>query len=201
MKRAGWIWLKESYQWPLWERFHWNNGGMKTILNWLKIKWEGGDRDERLLFLQVFLWKGIWKEVNKEKWKWKSLSCVRLFATPWTVYALNSPGQNTGVGSLSLLQGIFPTQGLNPGLLHRRQILYQLSHKGSPRILQWGAYPFCSGPSRPRNRTGISQGNQQGLPWWSSDEDSILQCRWTCVRSRVGGLRSHTPQARPGTAK
>ena len=44
----------------------------------------------------------------------------------------NSPGQNTRVGSLSLLQGIFPTQGLNPGLLHFRQILDQLSHKGSP---------------------------------------------------------------------
>ena len=43
----------------------------------------------------------------------------------------NSPGQNTGVGSLSLLQGIFPTQGSNPGLLHCRQILYQLSPKGS----------------------------------------------------------------------
>ena len=40
----------------------------------------------------------------------------------------SSPGQNTGVGSLSLLQGIFPTQGSNPGLLHRRQILYQ-SHR------------------------------------------------------------------------
>ena len=44
-----------------------------------------------------------------------------------------SPGQNTGVGSLSLLQGIFPTQGSNPGPLHCRWILYQLSHKGSPR--------------------------------------------------------------------
>ena len=44
--------------------------------------------------------------------------------SPW-----NSPGQNTGVGSLSFLQGIFPTQGLNPGLLHGRWILYQLSHK------------------------------------------------------------------------
>ena len=43
------------------------------------------------------------------------------------LYSLwNSPGQNTGVGSLSLLQGIFPTQGLNPGLLHCRQILCQL---------------------------------------------------------------------------
>ena len=44
----------------------------------------------------------------------------------------NFPGQNTAVGSLPLLQGIFLTQGSNPGLLHRRQILYQLSHKGSP---------------------------------------------------------------------
>ena len=68
----------------------------------------------------------------------------------------NSSGQNTGVGSLSLLQGIFPTQGLNPGLLHYRQILYQLSHKGSPRILQWVAYLFSSGSSRPRNRTRVS---------------------------------------------
>ena len=58
---------------------------------------------------------------------------------PW-----NSLGQNTGVGSLSFLQGIFPTQGLNPGLPHCRQILYQLSHKGSPRILEWVAYSFSS---------------------------------------------------------
>ena len=45
------------------------------------------------------------------------------------------------MGSLSLLWGIFPTQGLNPGLLHCRWILYQLSHKGSPRIPEWVAYP------------------------------------------------------------
>ena len=48
---------------------------------------------------------------------------------PW-----DFPGKNTGVGSHSLLQGIFPTQGLNPGLPHCRQILYQLNHKGSPHI-------------------------------------------------------------------
>ena len=47
--------------------------------------------------------------------------------SPW-----NSLGQNTGVGSLSLLWGIFPTQGSNPGIPHCRLILYQLSHKGSP---------------------------------------------------------------------
>ena len=62
----------------------------------------------------------------------------------------DSPGQNTGVGSLSLLQGIFPTWGLNPSLPHCRQILYQLSHKGSPRILEWVAYPFSSGNTQDR---------------------------------------------------
>ena len=68
---------------------------------------------------------------------------------PW-----NSSGQNTGVGILSFLQGMFPTQGSNPGLPHCRWILYQLSHKGRPRILEWVAYPFTSGSSWPRNRTG-----------------------------------------------
>ena len=75
-------------------------------------------------------------------WKWKSLSCVRLFATPRTIHPWNSPGQNTGMGSISLLQGLFLTQGSNPGLLHCRWILYQLSHKGSLRILEWVAYPL-----------------------------------------------------------
>ena len=68
----------------------------------------------------------------------------------------NSPGQNTGVGSLCLLQEIFPTQGSNPGLPHCRQILYQLSHKGSARILEWVSYPLSSGSSQPRNWTGVS---------------------------------------------
>ena len=90
--------------------------------------------------------------------KWSESSSVvsdslwlhRLYS-PW-----NSPGQNTGVSSLSLLQGIFPTQGSNPGLPHCRQILYQLSHRRSPRILEWVAYPFSRGSSRPRNQTRVS---------------------------------------------
>ena len=87
-------------------------------------------------------------------WKWKvkvkSLSCVRLLATPWTAayqappsmgfsrqeywsrVLLPSP-KNTGVGCQFLLQGIFPLRGSNPGLLHCRQILYCLSYQGSPR--------------------------------------------------------------------
>ena len=84
------------------------------------------------------------------------VKCLTLWdpmVCPW-----NSPGQSTGVGSLSLLQGIFPTQGSNPGLPHCRQILYQLSHKGRPRTLELVAYSFLSGSSQPRNR------ETQGLP-------------------------------------
>ena len=57
----------------------------------------------------------------------------------------DSPGKNTGVGCHALLWGLFPTQGLNPGLLHYRQILYHMSHQRSPRILEWAAYPFSRG--------------------------------------------------------
>ena len=69
---------------------------------------------------------------------------------------LYSPDQNTGVGSCSLLQGVFPTQGSNPGPPHCRQILYHLSHQGSPRILKWVACPFSRGSSQPRNWTSVS---------------------------------------------
>jgi len=74
----------------------------------------------------------------------------RLYS-PW-----NSLGQNSGVGSLSLLQGTSQTQRSNPGLLPCRQILYQLSHRGSPRIPEWVAYPFSSRSFQPRNQTGVS---------------------------------------------
>ena len=50
------------------------------------------------------------------------------------LYPWNSVGKNTGVGSHSFLQGIFPTQGSNLGLLHCRQILYHLSHQGNLKI-------------------------------------------------------------------
>ena len=88
---------------------------------------------------------------SSEVWKWKLLSHVWLLATPW-----DFSGQNTGLGSHSLLQGIFPIQGSNPGLLHCRWILSQVSHKGSPRILEWVAYPFFSGSSWSRNWTRVS---------------------------------------------
>ena len=52
---------------------------------------------------------------------------------PRLVCLWDSPGRNTGMGCYFLLQGIFPTQGSNLGLLHCRQILYHLSHQGSPK--------------------------------------------------------------------
>ena len=69
---------------------------------------------------------------------------------PW-----NSPDQNTGVGSCSLLQGIFPTQGSNPGLPHCRWILYHLSHQRIPRSLET---PWIRAP-----HTSQAQGQEAGF--------------------------------------
>ena len=79
--------------------------------------------------------------------------------SPW-----NSPGQNTGVGSRSLLQGIFPTQGSNPGLPHCRRILYWLSHQESPRILEWVAYPFSRDLPDPGIKLGSPALHADSLP-------------------------------------
>ena len=68
----------------------------------------------------------------------------------------DSPSKNTGVGCHVLLQGIFLTQVSNLGLPHCRWILYCLNHQGSPRILEWVAYPFSRGSSQPRNWTRVS---------------------------------------------
>ena len=81
-----------------------------------------------------------------------------------------SPGQNTGVGSLSLLLGLFPTQGSNPGLPHCWRILYQLSHKGSPRMLEWVAFPFSCRSSWPRNQTGVSCIAGRFFTSWATSE-------------------------------
>ena len=115
-------------------RMEWKNSWVDRGMDW----WVNGEMDRQ-----------VWN------WKWKSVFSDSL--RPYGVYSpWNSPGQNSGVGSLSLLQGIFPIQGSNPGLPHCRWILYQLSHKGSPRMLEWVAYPFSSGSSWPRNWTRVS---------------------------------------------
>ena len=110
----------------------------------------------------VFWWSPIYwclcfSDIDKKSLPSESHSVVSDSLQPHGLYSpWNSPGQNTGVDSLSLLQGIFPTQGSNPGLPHCRWILYHLNHQGSPRILEWVAYPFSRGSSRPRNQTEVS---------------------------------------------
>ena len=77
----------------------------------------------------------------------------------------DSPGKNTGVGCHALLQGIFPTQELIPGLIHCSQILYCMSHRGSLWILEWVAYPFSRGSSWPRNETQYLLHYKQIISW------------------------------------
>ena len=111
-------------------------------------------------------------------WKWKSLSCVWLFVTPCGLYSpWNSPGQNTGL----VLQGIFPTQVSNPGLLHCRWILYHLSHKESPRILEWVAYPFSRGCSYPGIEPGSPALQADSLPtelWYLRIFSQFFSLAW-----------------------
>ena len=107
--------------------------------------------------------------------KSESRSVVSDSLRPHGLYSLwNSPGQNNGVGSLSILQGIFPTQGLNPGLPHCRWILYQLNHKvkslsrvrlfGTPRTVAYQA-SLSIGFSRQEYWSGLPFPSAGDLPW------------------------------------
>ena len=126
-------------------------------------------------------------------WKSKLLSRVWLFVTHGLYSPWNSPGQNTGVGSLSLLQGNLP----NPGIKLRSpalwQILYQLSHQGSPRILEWVAYPFSSGSSQPRNRTRVSCIAGGLVTNWAIGKPPISEATWKlwCEKLSLMELRNH----------
>ena len=102
----------------------------------------------------------------KEKKVKLTQSCLSL-CDPW-----NSPGQNTGMGSL--LQGLFPTKGLNPGLMHCGWILYQLSHKRSPRIRV--VFFFSRGSSWPRNRTRVSCIAGRFFTNWAMTTTKSQQC-------------------------
>ena len=119
----------------------------------------------------------------------------------FTQYILwNSSDQSTGVGSLSLLQGIFPTLGSSPGLPHCRRILYQLSHNESPRIQEGVGYPFSSRSSWPRNQTRVScrqilyQVSYQGSPSITQSDNIYyipgmleiwMECNEMCQHSSV----------------
>ena len=132
-------------------------------------------KDSRLLVCSFFpLLNFPLQGLARKKVKVKSLSRVRLFATPWTVayqapLSMDFPGNSTGVDCHFLLQGIFPTQGLNQGLPHCRQTLFHLSHQESPSDFflvggcggwkeYWSGLPFPSSEISP------TQGLNLGLP-------------------------------------
>ena len=154
----------------------WNLPGHKTY-------WECQYWESSYFSCNIFLasWNYcLWmvKEIRDNSIVCESHSVVSDPLRPHGLYRpWNSLAQNTGVGSPSLLQVIFPTQGSNPGLPHCSQILYQQSHKGSQRILEWVAYPFSRGSSWPRNWTGVSciagrfftnWATREALGWWRS---------------------------------
>jgi len=101
------------------------------------IMWNAG-QDEAQIGTKIAARNTSYLRYADVKVKLKLLSCVQLFATPWIVactkllHPWDFQGKSTGVGCHCLLQGIFPTQGSNPGLSHCRQMLYRLSHQGSP---------------------------------------------------------------------
>ena len=125
-----------------------------VVLLWSDVGCGNGHRMVWLAADGSFTWLGI--EAAEVKWS-GSCSVVSDSLLPHGPYgSWNSPSQNTAVGSRSLLLGIFPAQVLNPSLPHCRRILYQLSHKGSPRILEGLAYTFSNRSSWLRNQTGVS---------------------------------------------
>ena len=114
-------------------------------------------------------------------WKSERCSVVSDSLRPYGLYSpWNSSGQSIEVGSCSFLQGIFPTQGSNPGLPHCRWILYQLSHKRSPTILEWVAYSFPKGSSLPRNWTMVSCIAGRFFTTWA-----IRKARWNDVKINI----------------
>ena len=119
-----------------------------SILAW-RIPWT--EKPGELLFTGLQRVRDDWSDLAysrahsflKSRSDITALQAVSLPAKPW------GKPKNTGVGSLSFLQRIFLTYKSNRCLLHCRQILYHLSHEGSPRILEWVAYPFSSRSSDP----------------------------------------------------
>ena len=150
-------------------------GNSHIIWKWLALhscQWNPGQGIE-MLFHVEYRSQCMWKcrLPKSESSSSESHSVMSDSLQPHGLYSpWNSPGQNTGEGSLSLLQGIFPTQGSNPGLPHCRQILYQLSHKGSSRILGWVAYPFSRGSSQPRDWTQVPHIAGEFFTSWATRE-------------------------------
>ena len=122
-----------------------------------------------------YLYVVPWSEV---KWS-ESRSVMSNSLWPYELDSpRNSPGQNTGVDSFSLLQGIFPTQGSNPVLPHCRQILYQLSHKGSPHGQQVNEEMFNSNNHQGNENQNCNEMSESSVRITSIKEETNYKCWW-----------------------
>ena len=110
----------------------WKDGGTRRLAKWQSTA------VPRFLCKDRSVSSGVGGKVKVKITQSCPTLCDPRDFSPW-----NSPGQNTGVGRVGSLR-------------HCRQILYQLSHQGSPRILEWVAYPLSSGSSQPRDQIGVS---------------------------------------------
>ena len=141
-------------------------GELNSDVHYIYYCWQEPLRRNRAALIVTRVWNSVKVKLAQ--------SCLTL-CDPMDYTVDGILCQNTGVGSHSILQGIFSTQRLSPGFPHCRQILYKLSHKGNPRIVEWVAYPFSSGSSQPRNWTGSPALQVNSLPTELSGKPSKMQ--------------------------
>ena len=153
-----------------------NVGEVGSIPGWGRSPGEGNGNPCQYSCLENSMDSGAWwatvHGVTKSRTWLKQLNnSINFTLLCCAVLCLVAQLHLTGVGCHALLQGIFPTQGLNPGLLHCRWILYHLSHQGSPRLLEWVAYPFSCGSSQPRKSPALQVDSLPAeLPRFSVDD-------------------------------
>ena len=122
-------------------------------------------------------------EINLRKFKWPPRTVAARILCPW-----NSPGKNTGMGCHALLQGIFLTQGLKPGILHCRQVHYHLSHQRSPEKGQGLSTPVkVWRSSHVRHAKNPFQGKDTLLYMAPSTTEIEIQHLAYCASSDFGG--------------
>ena len=135
------MWLTPSFSWGQMSSFEWDLAWLPYIKHQLQLT---------NIFYVPFL--ALLFFIELAVLCWAAQSCQTLCnpmdcSLPDSSVHGNSPGKNTGVGCHDLLQGIFLTQGLNPGLLHCRQTLYHPSHQGSPFIALIAYNIYFTNPS------------------------------------------------------